>query len=92
MGTVQAADERPLHRASAASCKKAVFDSRMLCLSGAYCVREISLILRSCGGKPGSPCAAARDELRESCGRESDWYGTRDCHKALERMGAHCAS
>lgn len=85
------AEERTLQRVSAESCKDAVSQSRMLCVSGARCVREIGLILRACATHTGSSCAVARDQLRDACGRESDWYGSRDCHKAVQEVGARCA-
>lgn len=85
------AEERALQWVNAARCKEAVSESRLLCVSGARCVREISLILRSCDAQAGSSCALAREALRDACGRESDWYGSRDCHKAVQEVGARCA-
>jgi hypothetical protein len=82
---------RPAHHTTdAITCSAAVSDSRMLCLSGGRCVREISRILHSCS-KPGhAACAAAREDLRSYCGRESDWYGTRECNIAVGQIPARC--
>lgn len=82
-GTVQVASaETP--------CKSAVSQSRMLCVSGAMCVRELSSILRSCASHGRAACNSAREALLASCGGQTDWYGTDDCRGALREVEAHC--
>lgn len=72
------------------SCREAVGDSRMICVTGEECQKEISSILAACGASNSPACAAARDEMRRTCSRESPWYGTRKCEAALSQVGRRC--
>ena len=72
------------------SCRNAVGDSRMICVSGENCQKEISSILAACSASKSPPCAAAREDVRKTCSRESPWYGTRQCQAALEQIARRC--
>jgi hypothetical protein len=72
------------------SCKQAVAQSRMLCVTGSHCQREISAILDACSRSSAASCVAARDDLRAYCSEVSPWYGTRECDAALKQVRHYC--
>lgn len=76
--------------AAADSCRQAVSQSRLVCLSGFNCQREISPVLRSCAPADSTACMAARDELRTHCAPQSRWYGSRECDAALTQVSHYC--
>ena len=63
---VQTAD-RPL--AAASDCRRATSDSRLICLSGSDCQREIGRILQACNSADLPSCTAARQDLRPTAWR-----------------------
>lgn len=75
---------------AAKSCKQAVTQSRLICLSGANCQREISPILRACNASGQASCSAAREDLQTYCGAQSPWYGSRECEGALQQVSHYC--
>jgi hypothetical protein len=72
------------------SCRQAVSQSRLVCLSGSNCQREISPILRTCNQPQHASCAAAREDLRAQCAPQSPWYGSRECEDALRQVSHYC--
>lgn len=72
------------------SCRQAVSQSRLVCLSGSNCQREISPILRTCNQPQHASCAAAREDLRMQCAPQSPWYGSRECEDALQQVSHYC--
>jgi|SRR5688572_20608310 len=82
----QEKDNRPVP-----SCKEAVAQSRMICLTGTDCQREISQILRACSPSYHAACATARGDLRASCRTPSAFDGFRECNAALQQVGHYCA-
>jgi hypothetical protein len=89
--SIEAAAPPPPQRLVALSCKQAVSESRMVCLTGSNCQREISPILRTCHAPDRASCSAAREELRTYCAPQSKWYGTRECEEALAQVSHYCA-
>ena len=75
--------------AAAAFCKQAISQSRMICLTGANCQKEIGAVLRACDIPPAA-CAAARYELRTHCGKELPFDGSRECEGALKQVSRYC--
>ena len=73
------------------SCKEAVAQSRMICLTGTNCQREISQILRACAPSYHAACATARGDLRASCRTPSAFDGFRECNAALQQVRHYCA-
>lgn len=71
-------------------CKQAVAQSRMVCLTGSNCQREISQILESCSASTAASCADAREEMRQHCRQAAPWYGTRECQAAVQQVGHYC--
>ena len=72
------------------SCRQAVSQSRLVCLSGSNCQRAISPILRTCNQPQHASCAAAREDLRARCAPQSPWYGSRECEEALQQVSHYC--
>lgn len=72
------------------SCKQAVAQSRMLCVTGSHCQREISSILQACSQSSAASCVEARGDLRTYCSEVSPWYGTRECDAALKQVRHYC--
>ena len=72
------------------SCRQAVSQSRLLCLTGSNCQREISPVLRTCNATDRTSCAAARADLRTHCAAQSPWYGSRECESALLQVSHYC--
>lgn len=72
------------------TCKQAVSQSRLVCLTGSNCQREISPILRTCNALERASCADARQELRTYCAPQSKWYGSRECEDALVQVSHYC--
>jgi|SRR5690606_15940642 len=85
LGEVHAQGKSP-----ASQCTEAVKQSRMVCLSGNDCQKEISQILKSCTA-PQPACKEARTELVARCGKQSKWQGTRECEDAIEQVRHYCA-
>ena len=79
-------NDRP---AAAGICKQAISQSRMICLTGANCQKEIGAVLRACDASPAA-CTAARSELRTHCGKELPFDGSRECEGALRQVGRYC--
>lgn len=75
---------------ASSSCSQAISQSRLLCLSGSNCQREISPILRSCNSTDQGACAAARDELRAACASPLPWYGSLECESAVRQVRHYC--
>lgn len=75
--------------AAAGVCKQAISQSRMICLTGASCQKEIGAVLRACDASPAA-CAAARYDLRTHCGKELPFDGSRECEGALRQVGRYC--
>lgn len=75
---------------SPVNCRQAVSQSRLLCLTGSNCQREISPVLRTCKAPERAACAAARADLRTHCAAQSPWYGSRECESALLQVGHYC--
>lgn len=75
--------------AAAGVCKQAISQSRMICLTGANCQKEIGAVLRACDASPAA-CAAARYDLRTHCGKELPFDGSRECEGALRQVGRYC--
>lgn len=71
------------------ACTQAVAQSRMICLSGSQCQREISAILRACPAAAKS-CVEAREELRVYCGTPLPWDGSRQCDGAVRQVAHYC--
>jgi len=71
-------------------CKQAISQSRLLCLTGSNCQREISPVLRTCHAPQRASCTAAREDLRAHCSTQSPWYGSRECESALRQVGHYC--
>lgn len=74
---------------AAGICKQAISQSRMICLTGANCQKEIGAVLRDCDASPAA-CTAARYELRTHCGKELPFDGSRECEGALKQVGRYC--
>jgi len=72
------------------SCTDAISQSRLLCLSGSNCQREISPILRSCNSTDQAACVAARGELRAACASPLPWYGSLGCESAVRQVHHYC--
>ena len=72
------------------SCSDAISQSRLLCLSGSNCQREISPILRSCSSTDQPACVAARDGLRAACASPLPWYGSLECESAVRQVHHYC--
>ena len=72
------------------SCRQAVSESRMICVSGNECQKEISLVLRVCDASTAASCVAARDDLRVFCSQPMPWDGSRGCESALRQVGHYC--
>ena len=92
MASAEAAAPPPPPRVAIAgmSCAQAVSQSRLVCLSGSNCQREISPILRTCNVPEHASCAAAREDLRTHCTPQSPWYGSRECESALRQVSHYC--
>ena len=90
-GTATASEEfKPNDPPAAAGiCKQAIYQSRMICLTGANCQKEIGAVLRACDAPPAD-CAAARYELRTHCGKELPFDGSRECKGALKQVATYC--
>ena len=89
---LEAAAPPPAHRVTLASpsCQQAVSQSRLVCLTGSNCQREISPILRTCNVPERASCAEARAELRTYCAPQSTVYGSRECEDALVQVSHYC--
>jgi hypothetical protein len=74
-----------------AACKRAVAQSRMVCVSGTNCQREISEVLHASNASRAPACASAREELRSKCASPTPWYGSKECQGALDQVGHYCA-
>lgn len=85
-----AAPPPPRAAAASESCRQAVSQSRLVCLTGSNCQREISPILRTCNALERASCADARQELRTYCAPQSKWYGSRECETALTQVSHYC--
>jgi hypothetical protein len=72
------------------SCRQAVSQSRMVCVSGNDCQKEISLVLRVCDASAAASCVAARDDLRVFCSQPMPWDGSRGCESALRQVSHYC--
>lgn len=78
------------HVAAATMCRQAVAQSRMICLSGSNCQREISPILRACGSSTQAACLASREDVRSHCAAQTTWQGSRECEGALQQVSHYC--
>lgn len=74
----------------AAGCREAIQQSRMVCLTGNDCQKEISQILKACNA-PQPACKEARNDLVARCGKQSKWQGTRECEAAIDQVRHYCA-
>ena len=78
------------HVAAATVCRQAVAQSRMICLSGSNCQREISPILRACSTSTQASCLASREDVRNHCATQTTWQGSRECEGALQQVSHYC--
>lgn len=73
-----------------ANCRQAVAQSRMVCVTGANCQKEISPILRACSRSSTASCIAAREEVLSHCRAVLPWYGSRECEEAARQVSDYC--
>lgn len=77
----------------APSCRDAVEQSRMICITGSNCQKEISRILQACRvSNPSPACTTAREDLRTQCGHPAPFDSTRNCNAALKQVSEYCRS
>lgn len=88
----QIAAQEPQKRIDAPpSCAQAVARSRMICVTGSDCQREISEVLRVCTASDNAAsCLQAREDVRTQCASGEPWYGTRGCEAALKQVAHYC--
>jgi hypothetical protein len=72
------------------NCRQAVSESRLICLNGSDCQREISRVLQICDTPTTPACMAARDELRTYCSKPLPWDSSRGCDGALRQVAHYC--
>ena len=85
-----AAQEPPKPVRAPPSCRQAIAQSRMICVTSDDCQREISEVLRVCNSSHAASCVQARDDVRTQCTSGAPWYGTRGCEAALKQVAHYC--